>query len=57
MGSYVPRITSPVTGEPEAAPSTGYVFEPTAENMARWDRVVALRQPSSNSRPSCSSPS
>ena len=38
MGSYVPRITSAVTGEPEAAPSTGYVFEPTAENMARWDR-------------------
>ncbi|MEA3534542.1 Nramp family divalent metal transporter [Rhizobium sp. CC-YZS058] len=38
MGSYVPRIVSPVTGEPEAAPSTGYVFEPTPENMARWQR-------------------
>ncbi|HJY24704.1 MAG TPA: Nramp family divalent metal transporter [Actinomycetes bacterium] len=38
MGSYVPRITSPVTGEPEAAPSTGYVFEPTPENMSRWQR-------------------
>lgn len=38
MGSYVPRIKSPVTGEPEAAPSTGYVFEPTPENLARWDR-------------------
>lgn len=38
MGSYVPRIVSPVTGQPEAAPSTGYVFEPTAENMARWNR-------------------
>ena len=38
MGSYVPRITSPVTGEPEAAPSTGFVFEPTPANLARWDR-------------------
>jgi uncharacterized membrane-anchored protein len=38
MGSYVPRIASPVTGEPEAAPSTGYVFEPTQENMSRWQR-------------------
>jgi hypothetical protein len=38
MGKYVPRIKSPVTGEPEAAPSTGYVFEPTAENLSRWQR-------------------
>jgi hypothetical protein len=38
MGKYVPRIMSPVTGQPEAAPSTGFVFEPTAENMARWRR-------------------
>jgi hypothetical protein len=38
MGAYVPRITSPVTGEPEAAPSTGYVFEPTEENLDRWQR-------------------
>ena len=38
MGKYVPRITSPVTGEPEAAPSTGYAFEPTEENMTRWRR-------------------
>ncbi|KQT69698.1 MULTISPECIES: Nramp family divalent metal transporter [unclassified Aureimonas] len=38
MGQYVPKITSPITGEPEAAPSTGFVFEPTPENMARWDR-------------------
>jgi hypothetical protein len=36
MGAYVPRIASPLTGEPEAAPSTGYVFEPTVENLARW---------------------
>ncbi|HEX5860740.1 MAG TPA: Nramp family divalent metal transporter [Nocardioides sp.] len=36
MGSYVPRITSPVTGEAEAAPSTGYIFEPTPQNLQRW---------------------
>ena len=36
MGSYVPRLVSPVTGQPEAAPSTGYIFEPTDENMKRW---------------------
>ncbi len=38
MGSYVPKIVSPVTGHPEAAPSTGYVFEPTPENLRRWNR-------------------
>ena len=36
MGAYVPRITSPVTGEAEAAPSTGYIFETTTENLQRW---------------------
>ncbi len=36
MGEYVPRLVSPITGEPEAVPSTGYVFEPTPENMGRW---------------------
>ena len=36
MGSYVPRLVSPITGQPEAAPSTGYVFEPTKDNLARW---------------------
>jgi len=36
MGAYVPRITSPVTGEAEAAPSTGYIFEMTPENLNRW---------------------
>jgi hypothetical protein len=38
MGAYVPRIVSPVTGKPEAAPSTGFVFEPTEENLGRWRR-------------------
>lgn len=36
MGQYVPRLVSPITGQPEAAPSTGYVFEPTPDNMRRW---------------------
>ena len=36
MGQHVPRIESPVTGKPEAAPSTGFAFEPDVENMARW---------------------
>jgi hypothetical protein len=36
MGSYVPRLVSPITGQPEAVPSTGYVFEPTQDNLRRW---------------------
>jgi hypothetical protein len=36
MGSYVPRLVSPITGQPEAAPSTGYIFEPTEKNLTRW---------------------
>ncbi len=36
MGAYVPRLVSPVTGQPEAMPSTGYVFRPTTENLRRW---------------------
>ena len=36
MGRYVPRIVSPLTGEPEAAPSTGFTFETTEENLQRW---------------------
>jgi hypothetical protein len=36
MGTYVPRLVSPITGKPEAEPSTGYVFEPTDKNMERW---------------------
>jgi hypothetical protein len=36
MGSYVPRLVSPITGQPEALPSTGYIFEPTPANMSRW---------------------
>jgi hypothetical protein len=36
MGRYVPRLVSPITGQPEAVPSTGYVFPPTQENLRRW---------------------
>src|ERR687896_118237 len=36
MGSYVPRLVSPITGHPEAEPSTGFVFEPTSKNLERW---------------------
>jgi hypothetical protein len=36
MGSYVPRLVSPITGRPEAKPSTGYVFEPTERNLSAW---------------------
>jgi len=36
MGTYVPRLVSPITGQPEAVPSTGYIFEPTKENLRRW---------------------
>jgi hypothetical protein len=36
MGAYVPRLVSPITGQPEAKPSTGYVFEPDEKNMSAW---------------------
>ncbi|ODS56344.1 MAG: hypothetical protein ABS36_08055 [Acidobacteria bacterium SCN 69-37] len=39
MGQYVPRLTSPLTGAPEAAHEpASYRFEPTEANMARWRR-------------------
>lgn len=36
MGAHVPRIVSPVTGEEQAAPSTGYLFPQDEENLRRW---------------------
>jgi hypothetical protein len=36
MGVHVPHLASPVTGEPEAAPGTGYTFPETESNLARW---------------------
>ena len=37
MGVHIPRIVSPITGEEEARPATGYSFEVNEENMRRWD--------------------
>jgi hypothetical protein len=36
MGKYVGRITSPITGRAEPIPSTGFIFEPTEDNMRKW---------------------
>ena len=37
MGTYAPRVVSPITGEEEAAPSgRGYVFRVDATSMERW---------------------
>ena len=36
MGVHIPRLASPVTGAPEAAPGTGYTFREDEENLARW---------------------
>src|SRR5215204_2850129 len=36
MGERIPRIVSPITGEEEAEPSLGYMFETNEENMRRW---------------------
>jgi hypothetical protein len=36
MGKHAPRIVSPVTGEPEAEPGTGWRFEIDSESLRRW---------------------
>ncbi|RBQ19522.1 hypothetical protein DP939_12245 [Spongiactinospora rosea] len=36
MGARMPKLVSPVTGRPEAAPATGYRFPPDEPNLARW---------------------
>ena len=36
MGVHIPHLASPVTGEPEAAPGTGYTFREDEGNLARW---------------------
>jgi hypothetical protein len=38
MGARIPRLVSPITGEDEARPSTGYIFPQTEENLSRWKR-------------------
>jgi hypothetical protein len=37
MGIHIPRIVSPITGEEEARPATGYSFEVNEDNMRRWN--------------------
>ncbi|MFC4562269.1 Nramp family divalent metal transporter [Nocardiopsis mangrovi] len=36
MGSYVPRVVSPFTGQVEARASTGYLFPQDEANLRRW---------------------
>ena len=36
MGSRMPKVVSPITGEEQAAPSLGYTFPVNEENMRRW---------------------
>ncbi|MFQ5731703.1 MAG: Nramp family divalent metal transporter [Planctomycetaceae bacterium] len=36
MGQYIGRITSPITGQPEAISDVGFHFRHTPENMGRW---------------------
>ncbi len=36
MGARIPRLVSPITGEDQAAPSTGFLFDPSDSNMRRW---------------------
>lgn len=36
MGARMGRIINPLRGEPEAVPSTGFIFLPTEENLKRW---------------------
>lgn len=38
MGKHIPRLVSPITGEPEASEARGYIFEPTEQNLGRWKR-------------------
>lgn len=36
MGRYAGRLTSPLTGKEEVVADIGYHFEPTQENLGRW---------------------
>jgi hypothetical protein len=47
MGAYIPRIESPLTGEPEPAPTTGSMIRQDEENIRRfkgWFRVANKEQ-------------
>jgi len=44
MAKYIGRVTSPITGKPEAIPATGYAFEDTPENRKNYlDWIRYLR--------------
>lgn len=40
QAAHVGRVTSPLTGKPEAIPSVGVAFEATPENIAEWKKWV-----------------
>ncbi len=40
MARYIGRITSPITGEAETIPATGYAFSDTPENRSQYRRFV-----------------
>jgi len=42
MGAYIPRIVSPVTGEDQAEPSTGYMVRDDPENVARFKKWFSV---------------
>jgi hypothetical protein len=47
MGEYIPKIMSPITGEPEATPATGSMVRQDPENLERfrrWFRVASKEQ-------------
>ena len=47
MGSYIPRIESPITGEPEPEPTTGWMVRQDEANIRRfrqWFRVASKEQ-------------
>ncbi|MEN2974966.1 MAG: Nramp family divalent metal transporter [Candidatus Caldarchaeales archaeon] len=44
MASYVGRVTSPITGKPEAIPAFGYTFPDTSENRERWKKWLRYLQ-------------
>ena len=47
MGAYIPHLVSPITGEDQAAPSTGYLLRDDERNRARWEgwwRVANIEQ-------------
>jgi len=47
MGKHIPHVVSPITGEDQATPSTGYMMRPDEANVSRfndWWRVANKEQ-------------